>query len=99
MKKVAVILFLSLVSLGSANAMNNGHGGRGYYHGGDYHGGFHQDYGGGCHSGYYGNVGYRGGYWRGGIQPVCVYQFGYPAIGFTITTATKYNGLMGITDK
>ena len=69
MKKAAVILFLSLVSLGSANAMNGGHGGRGCYHGG-----CHQNYHGGFHAGYYGNVGYRGGCYRGGFYSarVCV---------------------------
>jgi hypothetical protein len=70
MKKVAVILFLSLVSLGSANAMNVGHGSKGCYHGG----GFHQNYHGGFHRGYYANVGYRGAYYRGGFYGarVCV---------------------------
>ena len=59
MKKAAVILFLSLVSLGSANAMNGGHGYRGTCRG-EYH---HNDRG-GFHGGYYRNVGcgYRGGY-------------------------------------
>ena len=69
MKKVAVILFLSLLSLGSANAMNGGHGGRGCYHGG-----CHQNYHGGFNTGYYANVGYRGGCYRGGFYSarVCV---------------------------
>ncbi|HTA63417.1 MAG TPA: hypothetical protein VK835_13215 [Bacteroidia bacterium] len=61
MKKVAVILFLSLVSLGNANAMNGEHGGRGGYRG-EGHQNYHREF----NRGYYGNNGYRGGYYRGG---------------------------------
>ena len=72
MKKVAVVLFLSLLSLGNVSAMNYGHGGRGSYGGGGfhggggYHGGFRNTYHGGFHGGFYGNAGYRSGYYRGG---------------------------------
>ena len=67
MKKIAVVLFLSLVSLGNVSAINGGHGGRGCYgsggfHGG-YHGGFHDNYHGGFHAGFYGNARYRGGFY------------------------------------
>jgi len=73
MKKVAVILFLSVLSLGNVSAMNGGHvGGRGSYGGGgfhgSYHGGSHGNSYGGFHNGYYGHAGYRGGYYRGGYN-------------------------------
>ncbi len=66
MKKVAVILFISLLSLGNVSAMNGGHVGRGSYGGGGFHGGFHDNYHGVFHTGFYGNTGYRGAYYRGG---------------------------------
>ena len=76
MKKAAVILILSLLSLGNVKAMNDEHGGRGSHGGGGFrggcHGGFHENY----HRGFYGNGGYRGGFYGARVY-VPVWVSGY----------------------